>query len=325
MPNPTEIQNIIEEAVAEVFAAALPGLRAEIVRRATAELETLIPAPGSTPTDILNAAVASIQEATSQAEILRHLLEGEARFAGRVALFVVKGGAISGWQGTGFQDNEVVKGVSLNSSASLVAKAIQGRAAISGPTGDFDAAFVSTVTPPAENRCMVLPLVVKDKVAALIYADAGTVPGGVLDGSALSVLNRWAALWIELTALRKASQSPVAEEPAPTPAPAVSAPPASTAAAAGAAIPEDDVHRKARRFAKLLVEEIKLYNQAKVNEGKSNRDLYERLREDIEKSRSTYQKRYGESPVASADYFNQELVRILADDDASLMGAAFPR
>jgi hypothetical protein len=325
MPNPTEIQNIIEEAVAEVFASALPGLRAEIVRRATAELEILIPAPGSSPTDILNAAVASIQEATSQAEILRHLLEGEARFAGRVALFVVKGGAISGWQGTGFQDNEVVKGISLNASASLVAKAVQGRTAAAGPTADFDPGFVTAVTPPADNNCLVLPLVVKDKVAALIYADAGTVRGGVLDGSALSVLNRWAALWLELSALRKTSQSSATEESAPAPAPVVAATPAAAPVAAAAAAPEDDIHRKARRFAKLLVEEIKLYNQAKVMEGKSNRDLYERLREDIEKSRSTYQKRYAESPVASADYFNQELVRILADDDASLMGAAFPR
>jgi hypothetical protein len=326
MPRPTEIQSIIEEAVAEVFASALPGLRAEIVRRATAELEVLIPAPGSSPTDILNAAAASIQEATSQADILRHLLEGEARFAGRVALFVVKAGAISGWQGTGFQDNEVVKGISLNASASLVARAIQGRVSVAGTTADFDPAFVAAVTAPAEGNCMVLPLVVKDKVAALIYADAGTVPGGVLDGSALNVLNRWAALWLELTALRKAAQSSAPEEPAPSPAPAPtpSAPPPA-AAAVPAAAEESDLHRKARRFAKLLVEEIKLYNQAKVIEGKSNRDLYDRLKEDIEKSRSTYQKRYGESPAASADYFNQELVRILADDDASLMGAAFPR
>lgn len=322
MPNPDEIQNILEEAVAEVFAAALPGLRAEIVRRAAAELQSLIPAPGSTPTDILNAAAVSIQEATSQADILRHLLEGEARFAGRVALFVVKGGAISGWQGTGFQDNDVVKSVSLNASAGLVAKAIQVRGAADGPTADFDSAFVNSVTPPAEDRCLVLPLVVKDKVAALIYADGGTVPGGILDASALSVLNRWAALWIELTALRKAAQPTATEEPAPMAS--VPAPVAAAAAPAPAAS-EEEVHRKARRFAKLLVEEIKLYNQAKVLEGKSNRDLYERLREDIEKSRSTYQKRYAESPAASADYFNQELVRILADDDASLMGAAFPR
>jgi hypothetical protein len=322
MPRPTEIQSIIEEAVAEVFAAALPGLRAEIVRRATAELEVLAPAPGSSPTDILNAALGAIQEATSQAEILRHLLEGEARFAGRVALFVVKAGAINGWQGTGFQDNEVVKGISLNASATLVARAIQVRAPAAGPTAEFDAAFVTAVAAPAEDHCLVLPLVVKDKVAALIYADAGTVPGGVLDASALSILNRWAALWLELTALRKAGQSPAAEDAVSAAAASAPAPPAAPAAAAA---PEDEVHRKARRFAKLLVEEIKLYNQAKVIEGKSNRDLYERLREDIEKSRSTYQKRYGESSVASADYFNQELVRILADDDASLMGAAFPR
>src|ERR1700744_5073936 len=99
MPRPTEIQTILEEAVAEVLDAALPKLRQEIVRRATEAVELMAPAPGSSPTDLLNAAAASIQDSNSQADILRHLLEGEARFAGRVALFVVKGNAISGWQG----------------------------------------------------------------------------------------------------------------------------------------------------------------------------------------------------------------------------------
>jgi hypothetical protein len=73
------------------------------------------------------------------------------------------------------------------------------------------------------------------------------------------------------------------------------------------------------------VEEIKLYNQSRVVEGKLNRDLYERLKEDIEKSRATYDKRYRETPVATADYFNQELIRILADNDISLLGASFQR
>ena len=312
MPGPTEIQSIIEEAVGEVFAAAMPGVRAEIVRRAAAELESLAPAPGSSPTDILSAATAAIQEATSQADILRHLLEGEARFAGRVALFVVKAGAIQGWQGIGFHDNEAVKRISLNTSAGLVARAIQSRSGSSGATSDFDHGFLSTVTPPAKDVCVVMPLVVKDKVAALVYADGGTAPGGLLDASALNTLTRWAAVWLELTALRKAGSA--ADE---------SQPQAAAAAAAVAAGPEDDLHKKAKRFAKLLVEEIKLYNQPKVSEGKSNRDLYERLKEDIEKSRATYDKRYGETPAASADYFNQELVRILADNDPSLMGASF--
>src|SRR5205807_6156486 len=90
--------------------------------------------------------------------------------------------------------------------------------------------------------------------------------------------------------------------------------------------PEDaDTHRKAQRFARLLVDEIKLYNQAKVTEGRRKKDLYDRLREDIEKSRSTYQKRYGNTAAASGEYFHQELVRSLAEDDASVMGANFKR
>lgn len=90
--------------------------------------------------------------------------------------------------------------------------------------------------------------------------------------------------------------------------------------------PQDaDVHRKAQRFARLLVDEIKLYNQAKVTEGRKNKDLYDRLKEDIEKSRGTFQKRYGNSVAAGADYFSQEIVRSLAEDDVSIMGANFRR
>jgi hypothetical protein len=319
MPRPTEIQNIIEEAVAEVLDAALPKLRAEIVRRAVEVVESLAPAPGSSPVDLLNTAVASIQESASQAEILRHLLEGEARFAGRVALFVVKSGAANGWQGIGFDDNEAIKNISLNTSAGLIGKAIQGRAPASGATHEFDSEFISQVKAPAENRCLVLPLVVKDKVAAAIYADAGTAPGGTLDASGLQALVRFAAVWLELAALRKAGGAAV-EEPA-QPAPVA----VNSGAAAAPVTEEDELHKKARRFAKLLVEEIKLYNQSKVDEGRRQKDLYDRLKVDIEKSRATYDKRYAESAVASADYFNQELVRILAENDVSLMGAGFSR
>jgi hypothetical protein len=324
MPRPTEIQNIIEEAVAEVFDAALPQLRAEIVRRTAEAIELMLPAPGSSPTDLLNAAAASIYESGTQAEILRHLLEGEARFAGRVALFVVKGGTVNGWQGIGFEDNEIIKTVNIPSSAGLAGKAIQGRTPAGGPSQNFDSGFISSVKPPSDDQCLALPLVVKDKVAAVIYADGGTAPGGTLDASGLHALTRFAAIWLELAAMRKAG-GPAAEE-APAPQPAVMA--ASATAAAPAATPvteEDELHKKARRFAKLLVEEIKLYNQPKVEEGKQHKDLYDRLKVDIEKSRSTYDKRYAESAVASSDYFTQELIRILADNDVSLMGAGFPR
>ncbi len=88
---------------------------------------------------------------------------------------------------------------------------------------------------------------------------------------------------------------------------------------------EEEIHKKAKRFAKLLVEEIRLYNQSKVTQGKKHKDLYNRLKEDIEKSRTSYDKRYGQSAAATADYFTQELIRVLADNDASLLGDNFSR
>jgi hypothetical protein len=330
MPNPTEIQHILEDAVADVLASAMPGIRAEIVRRVAGELESLFPAPGAAPTDLLSAAMASIQDAGSQADILRQLLEGGARFAGRIALFVVRTGSVSGWQGIGFEDNDIIKSINLDSSAGLAARALHARSPLGGTAADFDKGFISTVRPPAQPDCQVLPLVVKDKVAAMLYADGGLTPNGILDASGLAALTRFAALWLELSALRKAGvvaaeEAPSATVSAPS-APAPAAPKASasqtdSASAAG----DDDLHRKAKRFAKLLVEEIKLYNQSKVSEGRQRRDLYDRLREDIEKSRATYDKRYAGSPAAGADYFNQELLRVLADNDISLMGASFPR
>ena len=249
--------------------------------------------------------------------------KGEARFAGRVALFVVKGNAISGWQGIGFEDNDAIKSLSIQTGSGLVGKAIQGRNPAAGTAQEFDAGFVKSMKAPADGQCLVLPLVVKDKVAAVIYADSGTVPGGALDSSGLQALTRFAAIWLELAALRKAGGSAPTEEAAQPAVAMAATAPASVPASAGSE--EDELHKKARRFAKLLVEEIKLYNQPRVEEGRQHKDLYDRLKVDIEKSRSTYDKRYAESAVASADYFTQELIRILAENDASLMGASFPR
>jgi hypothetical protein len=121
-----------------------------------------------------------------------------------------------------------------------------------------------------------------------------------------------------------AAAAPVRERASAAAAAAPAAAPSLAPVADTQMSPDDsDTHRKAQRFARLLSDEIKLYNQAKVAEGRKNRDLYDRLKEDIDKSRVTYHKRYGSTVAAGADYFNQELVRSLAEDDVSLMGPNF--
>ena len=76
----------------------------------------------------------------------------------------------------------------------------------------------------------------------------------------------------------------------------------------------------ARRIARLLVSEIKLYNERKVAEGRLAGDLYERLRDDIERSRQVYAERTPEHIRATSDFFHEELVRILAEGNADALG-----
>ncbi|HEY8020936.1 MAG TPA: hypothetical protein VIH93_07535, partial [Thermoanaerobaculia bacterium] len=83
---------------------------------------------------------------------------------------------------------------------------------------------------------------------------------------------------------------------------------------------DEALHEEARRLARLLVSEIKLYNEEQVDEGRRNRDLYERLKEDIDRSRQMYEERVDPRVLRSTDYFYQELVRILAAGDSKALG-----
>ncbi|HEY8233172.1 MAG TPA: hypothetical protein VIJ10_10960 [Vicinamibacteria bacterium] len=83
---------------------------------------------------------------------------------------------------------------------------------------------------------------------------------------------------------------------------------------------EQKAHEDAKRFARLVVSEIKLYNEAKVTEGRKTRDIYERLKEDIERGRQMYTDRVPAPVRDASDYFQDELVRILAGGDAAALG-----
>ncbi len=70
----------------------------------------------------------------------------------------------------------------------------------------------------------------------------------------------------------------------------------------------------------MLVSEIKLYNEDKVAAGRQEKDLYQRLRTDIERSRQMYNERVPPSIAARTNYFMEELVAILAEGDRATLG-----
>jgi hypothetical protein len=383
MADSKELQEIVERAVAQVLDRQLPKLQAELVKSVLAELPAPAAAPaasGESGAGSLVQAVASVHAGTTQKEILRALLDAGTAYGARVALFVVKAGAANGWQGRGFNDDDAIKDFALDMRGGPAAHAYQNRTVTPANIAEMDRRFVTLFGGPENEQILVLPLVLKDKVAALLYADGGAT--GLMDATSLELLVMATSTWLEVTSLRKQAQkdpnegtggmpalnmppppaaapsiAPPAQAvsafsdpfaahtpkhiapkavPEPEPEPAaevveVSAHAGSSGAAPAAAAdpfagmsPEDaETHRKAQRFARLLVDEIKLYNQAKVAEGRRHKDLYDRLKEDIEKSRSTYTKRYGTTTAASGDYFQKEVVRNLAEEDTSVMGANF--
>ncbi|MFZ3265536.1 MAG: hypothetical protein WA172_16135 [Terriglobales bacterium] len=401
----------MERVVGEVLDNHVAVLRGEIVRRVMEEIAVQPAdsvAPSATSASDLARGISEIQAGASQKEILRALLDSSSHFAARVALFVVKSGHAAGWQARGFQSSDALKDFALDSSAPAVVRALAGRPAASVPATEFDARFLERFGSPVSGESRLLPLILKDKVAALVYADAGT-DGTLLDVDSLGVLVLATGAWLEVNALRKQAhkepsagagdghsqtapappaggfndpfaahapvyamaaaasgdsqstvvvsppesllgnleQTPVAEAQSAAvelqSSVAASLPPAlglysipwvetgmqtgvqtdipngvaPEASSQASTIPAEDeeVHYKARRFARLLVEEIKLYNQDKVLEGRKNNDLCERLKDAIDKSRSTYQKRYGKTVAASANYFEDEVKRSLAEDD----------
>jgi len=391
MADSKELQQIVERVVGQVFDRQLPKLQAELVECVLAEMPqatagaiqdaggpSLGSSLGESPSGLVQA-VAGIHAGTTQKEILKALLDAGTAYAARVALFVVKAGAASGWQARGLGDDDTIKDFPLDMTVGPAAHAYQNRVAAPANIAEMDPRFVKQFGGPDNEQILVLPLLLKDKVAALLYADGGA--NGLLDATALEVLVMTTSAWLEVASLRKQAQkelgeqagameapvaapvhavssfsdpfaahapqhaevmtatAPVAED-VPVTATAVATEPATTtevpsvASAAAAAAPATDpfaamssedaeTHRKAQRFARLLVDEIKLYNQAKVAEGRRNKDLYDRLKDDIDKSRATYQKRYGNTVAAEPDYFQKEVIRSLAEEDVAAMGANF--
>ena len=125
---------------------------------------------------------------------------------------------------------------------------------------------------------------------------------------AIEILARYAARCLEALTAFKAARA-LTERPG--------GPDGEGAATSDEAIAEEDA--SARRYARLLVSEIKLYHEDAVVDGRRDRDLATRLGGEIARARVLYEQRVPPHVRQRADYFHDELVRTLADGDATLL------
>jgi hypothetical protein len=343
-------------------------------------------AGGSDTLKKLRASLSKIDRGTSLTEVLTILLEELSHYAPRVALFILKGGSCIGWNGRGFDttpgfSNEAVKKISVPTNAdTLFSAVINSRSAFVGESNRHrdNVQLLSRIGNVLPSAVFAAPLILRDKVTAVIYADSGDGPDRLQDSEALDILTVYAAKLLDALSAQRtgprtgehAATTPPPSPPTPPPAPvrpreivvpqaaAIAAdedeegtgtvmfstsdlssygqmqqkperPRPVPAPAPGAGLEALDPetrkkHEEAQRFARLLVSEIKLYNEAKVKQGQKSKDLYDLLRDDIERSRQLYRERVAENIRVSTNYFNDELVRILADGDEGAMGHPLP-
>ncbi len=86
----------------------------------------------------------------------------------------------------------------------------------------------------------------------------------------------------------------------------------------------DPRHAAARRFARVSVSEIKLYHEDEVKAGREAKDLWKRLQQDIALARQTFDARVVPEVRQRFDYLLDEIIRQLAEGDASKLGPDAP-
>lgn len=427
----------LDEAQAE-SEAQINELQAQLAAsQAAAAAAAAVPAPEPVATaqggfDQLRNAIAEIDAQRTQAEALTTLVRHASQFAPRIVFFVLKSGSAIGWKASGFDNglnDETARSLNIPvSTVSLLHEAVEQQHPATTTSSEDSAALLGAWGTDHPQQAVAMPLTVRGKAAAVLYADSGTADQSAINTEAIETLLHVTSLVVELLPVRRSADQfrpvapppvqpvvsqPVAEpEPEPEPAapvtpvvtpapapvfygglgdeqparteapeeaaamttsvpttpmpvttvaPAITEAPASLVstptlrpveevapepAVAVATTPlggsvgqaqrapgilptnasESEVraHNDARRFARLLVSEIKLYNEAKVADGRRSHDLYERLKEDIDRSRQMYEKRVPPTVASRYDYFYDELVHTLAEGDSSKLGHGCP-
>jgi hypothetical protein len=236
--------------------------------------------------DRLAESVRAIGGARSLTAILDTLVEHAGRDASRASVWLVQGDRLREWRSGGFDDGDHDPARDL----------------LRDDRGPIGQAARTNAIASADGR-LAVPIAMSGEVVAVLSAE-----GLIAGPSAVDVMTRYAARCLEAVTAFKAARA-LTERPG---APGADAGPGDADARA-----EDDA--SARRYAKLLVSDIKMYHEAAVVEGRRDRDLATRLGGEIARARVAYEQRVPAHVRRRADYFHDELIHTLADGDATLL------
>jgi hypothetical protein len=232
-----EIRSSVEDVrvlVDQQLKAALQSVQADVnsftflpqIKKSISELEEQIEterpmaAVASTPVSggalRVKSAVQIIERGRSQVDILNSLLEQCLEFGSRAALLILRGETFSGWKGVGFSaqggNDEMIK--RFNAAPGLIPEldhVLREEKVVS-----WDGVNLSTrFGVPASEIAVLVPMVIKDKVAAAVYVDAVGEGTPKFDQAALELLVFATGLLVDTLSIRKKIPSPSLSGDAP--------------------------------------------------------------------------------------------------------------
>ena len=302
-------------------------------------------------------AARDLDSAPNQVQVLQRLLDRCRDFASRAALLVLRDGVFGVWKAIGLAGGpaaeSAVRRAVLPADAAALSR-VKAGSPCRLPAGNEISERLSCGDAAA---AVLVPVSIADRITGALYADASPGAEERFDPDSIALLAFLSGLLIERVAARKLRPSPALRDlehlaarsegeedhddydtqvaslwKEPPPAAKPEEPPAPEAPPThapeerrpltGPLAPQDDEERRAeaRRFAELLVSEIKLYNERAVEEGRAEGNIYKRLKQEIDLTRQVYEQRIPASVREGSDYLREELVRILAGGRPDALG-----
>ena len=273
---------------------------------------------------LLNDYVKKIAAATNQQSLTSSILEGVNCFCSRSALFLLRDDKLTGWKGKGFSGkndeindeelNKIFFSLSANTVFKLVLeskKPYEG-APVSRPD-DFLIYNRFGGKPP--EKILVLPFFVKGKPQAVIYCDAS--PGKTIKQKNVEIIALVGELSLDLLPLRQKiltrvktqefiGSAETGEQTEFKP----KEPPDEMEKTATTTMRENDPERLAR----VIVNDVILYNQKVVEDGIRNKNLYNVLKDTLAQAKEMYMRK-----AHDVKYFEAQLIHTLARGDKTAL------
>lgn len=218
MPNEIEekIQAALDAAFGEKIEQARQELAARLKSECLAQLDAAVTlardeATRTTATRVTEALAESgrrIRTKESVTDIAIELVETARQFCGRCALFIQKGNAILGFRAHGFSDPKI--GAALqqlevplgNGTALTKVVATRESVQVIGGGDAVSPEIAGLFGLNGDNQILLIPVILRDRVLALLYADGGEKKAEV-QTAALQVLTTVTEAWLEAVGTRK--------------------------------------------------------------------------------------------------------------------------